>query len=191
MLVQKSYFGGLLLETKGRWVNDRRVQGLRRQLDKGAQARIDVLNPFLVETGRSYPTYLVDNLLLEGGDIRTAWAVNRGILRDIKRQAAGGNALLLLSIFPSTVQVNRSHAKFYAGLGFRIDDRVFESDVPQRLLNVFCQEEAIVCYDLLPEFRRHQPKEFYRDDDDHLNQAGQTLAFSLVRDKLESLGWLR
>jgi hypothetical protein len=59
------------------------------------------------------------------------------------------------------------------------------------LLDEFCREERLTCFDLLPEFVRRQPHRFYLEDDDHWNPDGQALAFTAVRDKLESLGWAR
>jgi lysophospholipase L1-like esterase len=188
--VKTSYLGSLALEIRARWAETRRLRALEQRQGRVWADGHEVLNPFIAEAGRAYPDEIVDNLLLEKPDMQRAWQLNRGLLRDMRRlsEAAGGR--LLLAILPATAQVSRSHAKFYADLGYRMDERVFESDVPQRLLGAFCEDERIHCIDLLPEFRRRQPRRFYLDNDDHWNGEGQALAFTVVRGELERLGWV-
>jgi hypothetical protein len=175
-----SYLGALALDIRARRVQTQRLRTLERR---------EVLNPFLEEAGRVYPEMIVDNLLLESSDMQRAWEANQEALRDMERliEAVGGR--MLLAILPATTQVSRSHSAFYADLGFRIEDRAFRDDAPQRLLRSFCRDERIECVDLLPEFRRQQPRELYLENDDHWNPDGQMLAFTVVRDRIELLGW--
>ena len=93
-------------------------------------------------------------------------------------------------ICPSSLQVNSSHRQFYAGLGFRLERRVFESDRPQRLLTDACAQEHVACLDLLLSFRDRRSEELYVTNDDHWNDRGQALAFADVRQSLQSLGWI-
>jgi hypothetical protein len=177
------------LDIRAHWIQARRLRNVERQPDRPRE-RAGVLNPFLEEAGRVYPDMIVDNLLLEGPDMQRAWEANHEALRDMARFVVASGGRLLLTIFPATTQVSRSHSAFYADLGFRMDERVYQDDAPQRLLRAVCRDERIACVDLLPEFRRQQPREFYLENDDHWNPEGQMLAFTVVRERLASLGWV-
>lgn len=185
-----SYLGPLVLDIRFRWHEARRLRTLEGQQGQVFADGRAVLSPFMVEAGRAYPGEIVDNLLLGDPAIRQAWDVNRGLLRDMVRLTEASGGQLLLAVLPATTQVSRSHAKFFVDLGFRMDERAFQGDTPQRLLREFCEAERITCVDLLETFRSRQPRELYLDNDDHWNGDGQRLAFSVVREKLDSLGWM-
>jgi hypothetical protein len=189
-VLNASYVGALALELRFRWHEARRVRTLRDQQGRVLADGREVLSPFLVEAGRAYPGEIVDNLLVEEPGLRQAFDVNRGLLREMVRLTDASGGRLLLAVLPATTQVSRGHARFYADLGFRMDERAFTADTPQRLLREFCEEERLSCVDLLGAFRSRQPRQFYLDNDDHWNPDGQELAYSVVREKLESLGWM-
>ena len=52
--------------------------------------------------------------------------------------------------------------------------------IPPKNIPRNCDEEKIPCLDLLPEFRKEREKEFFRDNDDHFNEAGFRLAEKLT-----------
>src|SRR5439155_3199199 len=158
---------------------------------EGREADVDgVVNPFLIEAAREYPDLIADNLLLESAAMRRAWEANRLALHDIARLTIAWGGRLLVVICPSPLQVGESHRAFFAGLGFRLDRRVFASDAPQRLLADVCRQEHMACLDLQPSFRDRRSEELYVANDDHWNSHGQMLAFATVRQSLQSLGWI-
>ena len=57
-----------------------------------------------------------------------------------------------------------------------MDNRTLISSIPQDSLIFFCQENQIQCIDLLPIFRERNEEEFYVENDDHFNEAGDKLA---------------
>ena len=185
-VVRSTYFGALILDTQARWVESRRLRAIGNR-EAGVDAAV---NPFLIEAGRDYPDLIADNLLLESPAMALAWDANRLALHDIARLTRDSGGGLLVVICPSPLQVNSSHRQFYAGLGFRLEPRVFESDRPQRLLNDVCAQEHVACLDLLPAFRDRRSEELYVVNDDHWNDRGQALAFADVRQALRSLGWI-
>jgi hypothetical protein len=186
-VVRSSYLGALVVETEARWSESRRLRAIGTR-----EADIDtVVNPFLIEAAREYPDLIADNLLLESPAMQRAWDANRLALGDIARLTADSGGRLLVVICPASLQVNGSHQQFYAGLGFRLERRVLESETPQRLLSEMCRQERIACLDLLLSFRDRRSEELYVANDDHWNSQGQALAFATVRQSLQSLGWIQ
>jgi predicted DCC family thiol-disulfide oxidoreductase YuxK len=163
----------------------------KEQLARTSQAG-QVLNPLLLETAQVHPDYLMQNLLVEDRDAQQAWAKNQVILRRIYALAKQHKARILLTIFPSTIQVNDSHFEFYRRLGFRLDERTLRESKPQDLLNKLCQDEGWDCLDLLPVFRREgQNRGLYLLDDDHWDPDGNALAFREMASVIDRRGWLQ
>ncbi|MFA6093719.1 MAG: hypothetical protein WCU88_08705 [Elusimicrobiota bacterium] len=155
----------------------------RKRLPGAAQA----LNPYLILAARRHPDILSMNLSLDTPAARAACADNERIFARIQELTAKRRGKLLLTIFPSTLQVNPSHHPFFRGIGMRVDDSLLRSGVLQSRLMDFCRKQGLLCNDLLPEFRRRGASEFYLENDDHFNSAGQQLAFELITRRLEAL----
>jgi hypothetical protein len=186
--MKATYLGTLVLDIRAGWVEAQKLRALERQQGRPRVDGREILNPFLAAAAVDHPDEILANLLLERPDMQRAWELNRGLLHEMAHLARAAGGRVVIAVLPATTQVSRSHEKFYADLGFRVDERLFHSETPQRLMREFCEEERIVCIDLLPAFRRQQPRRFYLEDDDHWNSDGQMLAFTVVREQIESLG---
>lgn len=133
-------------------------------------------NPWLLKLALEKPHYILDNVLMETRENQGAWEKVKSILERIDDQSKQMKARLAVVVFPHTAQVNRSHFAFFEGLGFRVSERTLSSDRPQALLKAFCKERQIPFLDLLPDFWTRSGEEFYRENDDHLNERGSRFA---------------
>ena len=140
-----------------------------------------LINPWYYELSRKHNRFVLDNLLIETEAGQKAWEKARGSLREIHRLSRKNRADFLIVIFPSSLQVDRSHLPFFRKVNFKLDPRVFTSERPQALLNQFCQEEGIPCLDLLPAFRAHRgDPALYTPNDEHLNPEGCAFSERLI-----------
>lgn len=189
--LRESYFLGLLLDTRGLTIRLRRLRLAQKQLAKAPQLA-GTQNPLLLAAARRYPNYITKNLLMEGEDAQRAWETNKAVLRRIFALGKRHNARILLTIFPSTTQVNESHFEFYRRLGFTLDKRSLTESKPQDLLNDLCRVEGWDCLDLLPVFRSEgRNSTLYLANDDHWDAEGNTLAFRTMAAEIDRRGLLK
>ena len=144
------------------------------------------VNPWLLKLALERPNYILDNVLMETEENRRAWEKVKEILERIDARTKSMGARLAVIVFPHTAQVNRSHFAFFESLGFRIDEGTLSSNRPQALMKEFCEKRKIPCLDLLPDFQASGAgEEFYRENDDHLNEKGSKFAeeriFNFIR----------
>lgn len=174
----------LISNLRAQWFQDhlKYEDAQKRGIDQQAfqMAKQRKINPWLLDLSRERKNYILDNVLMETPENRKAWEEIKPLLREIKNFCEKIHARLLIVVIPHTVQINSSHFPFYKRLAFTMDERTLVSDNPQRLMKQFCDEEKIPCLDLLPEFRKEREKEFFRDNDDHFNEAGFRLAEKLT-----------
>jgi hypothetical protein len=183
--LQRSYLIQTFLESRRRIVEKSHLGTIRQKLNTGGQTKKNAVNPYLADLSTNLPQYLMDSLLLQSEDSKRAWRENERLLRAIKQYSDNRHAIMVINVFPETLQVNKSHYEFFTKLGFQMDERFLSSSTPQDLMKEFCGQEQILCFDLLPGFKARATEEFYLDLDDHWNGAGYTLAFELVRNELE------
>ena len=145
-----------------------------------ALAKSGKLNPWLLEASVKDKDYLADNILIETKDSMIAWEKTKELLCEIKELCNKINSQFVIIIFPSTVQVDRSHYVFYKNLGFNIDERMLFSDKPQRLLKDFCNDNNIAYLDLLAHFKREGQTDLYSENDDHLNKIGNAFSTKII-----------
>ena len=181
VLVRHSYLMNAYVETKSRIVLQREQSEIRKTIED--EVGIDVLNPFLYDLAKVKPSYVTDNL----APTDSLWEINRALLSGIAARAEEIDAKLIVCIFPHTAQINRDHDEFLRKVGFEVDQEFLETQRCQELLIGFCREEGIDYFDLLPRFREHRDQSYYLADDIHWNDAGNRLAFRLVRDYLAEL----
>ncbi len=186
--IRKSYLVAALMDLRAGLIGRRRLERMQAEIVR-SDLKLDGISPFLVELAREHPDYLTTNLLMEGPGPEAAWATNRDVIDRIAAQAKRDGARLVINVFPSTVQVNASHFPFYEKLGFKTDPRTLSENRPQQRMTEFCRERGYDCFDLLPAFRGALG-EHYLEKDDHWNEAGNRLAFELIRARLESSGAL-
>jgi hypothetical protein len=168
-------------------------QAIRRQLfnykemeaagipgDLIEDAKMLKLNPWLLKLAFDEKNYFLDNLLMETGENMRAWQKVKELLTEVHEICIRHNAQLIMIVFPASVQVNQSHFQFLKRLGFNMDDRTLKSAKPQQLISEFCGERKIHCLDMLDSLRARKAEEFFRDKDDHFNQAGNQLVESLI-----------
>ena len=147
-------------------------------------AKSGQVNPWLLELSLKDEDYLLENILIQTEDSIRAWDRTKVLLGQIQALCNKLNSEFVIVIFPSTVQVNKSHYAFYRDLKFNIDETMASSDKPQRLLKEFCEEKKILCLDLLPYFKAEPGKELYTENDDHLNEIGNILSARIIKDFL-------
>lgn len=170
----------LIDNLRGQWFQDhlKYEDAKKRGIDQKAfqLAKERKINPWLLDLSREKKNYILDNVLMETPENMKAWSETEGLLREIRSFSQKIHARLILVLIPHSVQINSSHFPFYERLAFAMDERTLTSDKPQILMKKFCEDEKIACLDLLPEFRKDREKEFFRDNDDHFNEAGFRLA---------------
>ncbi|MGE3578269.1 MAG: hypothetical protein AB7I25_07395 [Vicinamibacterales bacterium] len=180
-VLRRSYVAALALDAAGAARQWWRMRGVTASpVGSGA------LNPFLVDLGQREPAYLAWNLDVEGPDAQAAWQQNQRLLTEVRDRCREAGVALRVHIWPSTLQVNASHASFYRALGFRVDDGWTTADRPQRLLREFCGAEGLDCRDWLPALRAER-RELYLERDDHWNADGHRVAFGLMRADLTAV----
>jgi hypothetical protein len=123
---------------------------------------------------------------METPDNMKSWEKVKQLLAEIHDICNSLQSLLILVIFPGSIQVNDSHFEFYKKLTLNLDARTLQLAKPQRLLVEFCANRYIACLDLLPAFKSRKDEEFYRDKDDHLKEKGARVAGHLILDFLLS-----
>jgi hypothetical protein len=143
-------------------------------------AKTSKINPWLLKLALDQKNYFLDNLLMETDENMRAWRKAKELLTEVHEICTRHNSQLVMIVFPASVQVNESHFEFLKRLRFNMDDRTLNSAKPQRLLLEFCRERNVRCLDVLPSFRARRSEEFYRDKDDHFNEAGNRLAETLI-----------
>ncbi len=143
-------------------------------------AKTSKINPWLLRLALDQKNYFLDNLLMETDENIRAWQKAKELLTEVHEISTRHNSQLVMIVFPASVQVNESHFDFLKRLRFNMDDKTLKSAKPQRLLLEFCGERNIRCLDVLPSLRARRSEEFYRDKDDHFNEAGNRLAGTLI-----------
>ncbi len=164
------------LKTKAIYINYQSIHEKEKYHDS-LQKLIEEnkLNPWLLELAKNKPTYIIDNLLIEGETNKEAFEIVKKNFLEINKICNEINSELYIIIFPTTFQINNSHFEFFKQLGFKLDNRTLISSIPQDSLINFCQENQIQYIDLLPIFRERSEEEFYVEYDDHFNKAGNKL----------------
>jgi len=178
-------------ENLERWRETCWILGLQEAARRGRdRTAAQVENPFLAQGGSSMPDLMTLNV-----DVPPAaegvWAEIVRIVDAIHGDCARRGARFLISVFPSTEQVNASHYAEFRKLGYRLDERMLAQHPVQDRFQRLCRERALACNDLLPAFRARKKEEFFEFNDEHFNSRGQELAAALILGKLESLGWDR
>jgi len=111
-----------------------------------------------------------------------AWDTIKKLLGDVQKRCKRSKSKFVIVIFPSTLQVNKSHYEVFKKLKFNVDENILYSDKPQRFMREFCKEKNIPCLDLLPYFKAHRTVEWFSEKDDHLNGARNEFASEVVAD---------
>lgn len=181
------YLGHVLLEIRSKWISQKRLKNIKAEKDKTFQGN-HILNPFLLEMSQKNPDYLKVNILLNSDSANQAWKKNQEFILKAKNMTESVGAGFLLNIFPRSLQVNTSHVDFFKGLGFRVPDIMVGSRIPQERFDVFCAENQINCFDLLPHFKNQSGRELYLPNDDHLNPTGNRLAYELIQKQILTHG---
>jgi hypothetical protein len=184
-LLRSSYLARLLVELWERRYVSRRKAELRVEMRRQGVSD-ESWNAVLFDACRRRPSLVEDNLLVASSEPAEAWREIEGSLDSIVATAHRLGARMLVNIFPSTLQVNRSHAAQYMSLGCHFDERVYDSAEPQQRLLRWCARSGVACHDLLPAFRANAAQEAYQHADEHWNERGNALAFAAVAATIES-----
>lgn len=145
----------------------------------------DVVSPSLLMVAVHNPGVLRQNVLVQGEGVRRAWLMTRAQLRLMFDYVRLREADIALVIIPSVVQVSRPHSGFLKRAGFWIDDEMYSSTKPQRMLARWARTEKAAVLDLLPLLRKHPtPHKLYFKHDNHFNELGNTVVYDLVRKHL-------
>jgi hypothetical protein len=188
-LLRRSYLARLVVDRmEARHVSRRKAELREQMRTEGISGSI--WNAVLFDACRRHPPFVDDNLLVASATAEQAWRENERLLGAIFDRARRMHSRVLLNIFPSTLQVNRSHAEQYQALGCRIDERAYEGREPQRRLLALCERTQVTCNDLLPAFRADRQRERYLPGDEHWNGEGNALAFSSVSAAIDGAGLL-
>lgn len=141
------------------------------------------ISPYLLEAGLKVPNYHLNNLLIQDKDDIKIWDVIKKLITEINIYSRKKNAELLIVIFPSSLQINKSHFGFFKSIGFNMDEKTLTTKKPQILLKELCSNLNIKCLDLLPYFKALN-EDLYRANDTHLNEKGNLLAEKIIFDFL-------
>jgi len=188
-ILSKTYLYNYIQEKMDFYAYQRTVRRSLAQMEENAEKYQNLVNPHLVHA-TEHKDYLMDNLKVNKPILMEAWEWNRKLILSIKREADLTEAKVLVNIFPRSVQVNESHFPFWENLEVNLDKNFLIESIPQNLMLKFCREKEIECHDLLPMFRSQKTREFYLENDDHWNKAGNAFAYELIIARLQKKGWL-
>ena len=170
----REQLNGLITQNRLRWlVQNPTLPTLPEQIKT-------IRNPTLYAVAQKYPQHLLENLLIETPEAKSAWQKNQEYMEKIAAICNKYKAKLLIISMPNTLQVNNSHLPFYKSIGFTLDEKLLTTTTPQNLLSQYCTKYQLSCLDLLPEFKATPAAEYYLNNDDHWNEAGNKLAFEQV-----------
>ena len=180
----KFYLGHYMEAFKNTRDIRRRVSAIERVLDT-EMPELEPVNLFLIELGIHHPEFFLENILMRSEKAAEAWQENMMYLRRIARRVKEVDSRLLINIFPSDVQINTNRFPLLVTLGFKLSSEFLSSNSPQENMLVFCRDEKLKCFDLLPAFRQRSNEQFFIERDSHWNESGNQLAFGQIRDYLE------
>ncbi len=145
----------------------------------------DVVSPSLLMVAVHNPGVFRQNILVQGEGVRRAWLMTRAQLRLMFDYVRLYETDIALVIIPSVLQVSRSHDAFLKDAGFWLDDEMYSSTKPQRMLAALARKEKVAVLDLLPLLRAQpNPGKLYFKHDNHFNELGNQVVHDLVKKKL-------
>jgi lysophospholipase L1-like esterase len=138
---------------------------------------------FFADTGAAIPTYVTGEdtisieVLLDRNTPEWKWLAS--IYRRLDDAVKADGAKMLIAVFPLAYQLQANYPF-----------------VPQQQIMNYCNENKILCSDLLPPFRRHPPADIFMLDRAeyhdvwHLTEYGHTLAAEELLASLRQAGML-
>ena len=160
------------------------IKAARRSLRDG-KVGDEMVSATLLSSSVANPTLFTQNLLLDDEMSQKAWKMGKVQLRWLFDLARMSGADIALVIIPSMAQVSRAQEPFLKRANFKIDEKIFSSTKPQKLLRAFCFKHKVMALDLLP-FMKKRPdrQKLYWKNDDHLSALGHQVAFEIIKKRL-------
>lgn len=158
--------------------------GFRSEQDKRPPGH-DYVNGFLLLTGLEFPTFHLENILMESPRSQAAWTEAKRHLKTLFAAARRREAQVVVVAIPSMVQVSRAQVPFLRKARYTLREALHTSDRPQQLLGELCREQGVRFLDLLPLLRGHPEAEaLYWKNDDHFSDLGHRTAFQIVLERV-------
>ena len=160
------------------------IKDARRSLRDGKVGH-KMVSATLLSSAVANPTLFTQNVLINDEMSQKAWKMAQAQLKWLFDLARMSGADIALVIIPSMVQVSRAQEPFLRRARFKIDQKMFSSTRPQRLLRSFCFDHKVMALDLLPFLKKHPNKQqLYWKKDDHLSQLGNQVVFEIIQKRL-------
>jgi len=147
----------------------------------------EMVSASLLSSSVANPTLFTQNVLIDDKMSNKAWKMGKAQLKWLFDLARMSGADIALVIIPSMVQVSRAQQPFLKRANFTIDDKMFSSTKPQRMLRSFCFKHNVMALDLLPFLKKLPAKDrqrLYWKNDDHFSDLGHQVAFEIIQKRL-------
>ncbi len=119
-----------------------------------------------------------------------AWPEVQRALDGTREVVARAGARYVMVLHPSQSQVESALWDEVIAR-FALDPADYDLDLPQKILQQFCEARGITCVDLLPAFRREGERGgLYAEQDTHYSPAGNALAARIISEHLIEGGLL-
>ena len=160
------------------------IQAARTSLRNG-RVGDEMVSATLLSSAVANPTLFTQNVLIDDEMSQKAWKMGKAQLKWLFDLARMSGADIALVIIPSMVQVSRAQQPFLKRANFTIDEKIFSSTKPQRLLRAFCFEHKVMALDLLPFMKQRADRQkLYWKNDDHFSALGHQVAFDIIKKRL-------
>ena len=113
----------------------------------------------------------------------------RNHLLEMKELIEKEDKLLQVFIIPSKYQVSDLHFNDLEKMGFRASEEILENRRIQDELVVWCINNEIDCYDILPFFKENPEISYYNTLDDHLNIEGNKMVAEYIKKKINLINY--
>jgi hypothetical protein len=169
---------------------------VREKLVRGAAtrallARLDLINPTVLEADAAYRGWLA--IFLRDGDpnAEREWRLTKALIRQLRDEVMARGARFAVMIIPMEGQVYPE--RFPTFWRQYYPDRDYDLEKPDRALVEFLARERIPALDLLPTLRAHAARgdaDLYRPGDIHWTPKAHAIAGAALTEFLEREGLL-
>lgn len=167
--------------------------GIHPDIIKYAKKRIlnpyaygpDLVNPHVLTMAMWLPDFLHYNLTTDFLESRYGWYHTLRYFEAMLRINDALKSKFVVVCIPSTAQVDTSHHDFFRKLTFNFSPSILRENSPQMILDSLSKASNIHYINVLPHFKAHPNSgELYYENDDHLNDKGQTLVFEILKKEI-------
>ena len=130
------------------------------------------LNPDLVNLALKHPDYFLETFDPEKPNVRALVQVMAGQLERIEKTAERNHAKAIVVSVPFGIYVNHTIFENWSRYGFLLDEKMLESDVPDRAIQAAATKAGLPFFMLTAAFRNNADSALFFPLDGHFNASG-------------------